>query len=276
MAEGDAPASAHAAVAASPRSPMPPETPATLKRRQRGLVSRVWKGIFGGREDVEKLLQALSKEEEAVRARLRRRARSSRQSAHNVLALAAALEVIRLVSGTLDYPIVMHNIANVYVQFAVFLFLHDRGWEFFSLRAINPISTVESGIVWTYEPTARCYISQQYLLSQLSIYRHLTSDAMHYVIMSVQLVELVRMTNGIALGSAHECRIGFRALDCVLRWFRVIPFFVTDCCSWICHHDYEVAGHQLADEGSQGAAHVLGSCSSCSHLLDHYKPCENA
>ncbi|EES11636.1 uncharacterized protein At2g24330 [Sorghum bicolor] len=93
MAKGDAPASAHAAVAASPRSPMPPETPATLKRRQRGLVSRVWKGIFGGREDVEKLLQALSKEEEAVRARLRRRARSSRQSAHNVLALAAALEI---------------------------------------------------------------------------------------------------------------------------------------------------------------------------------------
>ncbi|XP_062183940.1 uncharacterized protein At2g24330-like [Phragmites australis] len=87
MAEGDAPASA----AASPRSP---ETPSTQKRRQRGLVSRVWKGIFGGREDVEKLLQALSKEEEAVRARLRRRARASRQSAHNVLALAAALEIV--------------------------------------------------------------------------------------------------------------------------------------------------------------------------------------
>lgn len=97
MAEGDAPPSAHApaaAAAASPRSPMPPETPATQKRRQRGLVSRVWKGIFGGREDVEKLLQALSKEEEAVRARLRRRARASRQSAHNVLALAVALEIV--------------------------------------------------------------------------------------------------------------------------------------------------------------------------------------
>lgn len=92
MAEGDAPPSA--AAAASPRSPMSPETPATQKRRQRGLVSRVWKGIFGGREDVEKLLQALSKEEEAVRARLRRRARASRQSAHNVLALAAALEIV--------------------------------------------------------------------------------------------------------------------------------------------------------------------------------------
>ncbi|XP_066346306.1 uncharacterized protein At2g24330-like [Miscanthus floridulus] len=95
MAEGDAPAAAAAAAAAaSPRSPMPPETPATQKRRQRGLVSRVWKGIFGGREDVEKLLRALSKEEEAVRARLRRRARASRQSAHNVLALAAALEIV--------------------------------------------------------------------------------------------------------------------------------------------------------------------------------------
>lgn len=52
--------------------------------------------------------------------------------------------------------------------------------------------------------------------------------------------------------------------------------FATDCCTWICHHDYEIAGHQLADEGSQGAAHVPGSCSSCSHLLDHYKPHENA
>jgi hypothetical protein len=90
MAEGDA-----AVATASPRSPAPPETPATQRRRQRGLVSRVWKGIFGGREDVEKLLQSLSKEEEAVRARLRRRARASRQSSHNVLALAAALEVTR-------------------------------------------------------------------------------------------------------------------------------------------------------------------------------------
>lgn len=95
MAEGDAAAApAAAAAAASPRSPMPQETPAMQKRRQRGLVSRVWKGIFGGREDVEKLLQALSKEEEAVRARLRRRARASRQSAHNVLALAAAFEIV--------------------------------------------------------------------------------------------------------------------------------------------------------------------------------------
>ncbi|XP_062227109.1 uncharacterized protein At2g24330-like [Phragmites australis] len=92
MAEGDAPASAAAAVATA--SPAPPETPSTQKRRQRGLVSRVWKGIFGGREDVEKLLHALSKEEEAARARLRRRARASRKSAHNVLALAAALEVV--------------------------------------------------------------------------------------------------------------------------------------------------------------------------------------
>ncbi|GJN26066.1 hypothetical protein PR202_gb13964 [Eleusine coracana subsp. coracana] len=80
-----------------PRRPLdrqpPPETPATQTRRQRGLVSRVWKGIFGGREDVEKLLQALSKEEETVRTRLRRRARASRQSAHNVLALAGTLEI---------------------------------------------------------------------------------------------------------------------------------------------------------------------------------------
>ncbi|KAK3143391.1 hypothetical protein QOZ80_4AG0299780 [Eleusine coracana subsp. coracana] len=95
MAEGDAAASA-AVATASPRSPPPPETPATQTRRQRGLVSRVWKGIFGGREDVEKLLQALSKEEETVRTRLRRRARASRQSAHNVLALAGTLEIVAM------------------------------------------------------------------------------------------------------------------------------------------------------------------------------------
>lgn len=113
MAEGDAPASAAAAAAASPRSPMPQETPAMQKRRQRGLVSRVWKGIFGGREDVEKLLQALSKEEEAVRARLRRRARASRQSAHNVLALAAALEVIRLAPAGLSIGSYIAKTAHV-------------------------------------------------------------------------------------------------------------------------------------------------------------------
>ncbi|KAM3391204.1 hypothetical protein ACQJBY_012711 [Aegilops geniculata] len=88
MADGDS-----AAAYASPRSPLPPETPSTQKRRQRGLVSRVWKGIFGRREDVEKLLQALSKEEEALRSRVHRRARASRASAHNVLALASALEI---------------------------------------------------------------------------------------------------------------------------------------------------------------------------------------
>jgi hypothetical protein len=87
MADGDA-------TTATPRSPPgPPETPSAQKRRQRGLVSRVWKGIFGGREDVEKLLQALAKEEDALRSRVHRRARASRQNAHNVLALASALEV---------------------------------------------------------------------------------------------------------------------------------------------------------------------------------------
>lgn len=61
--------------------------------------------------------------------------------------------------------------------------------------------------------------------------------------------------------------------------FEMVPcyfVFATDCCRWIRHHDHEIAGHQLAAEGSQGATHVLGSCSSCSHLLDYYKPHENA
>ena len=40
------------------------ETLETQKWRHQGLVSRVWKSIFGSREDVKKLLQAMSKEEE--------------------------------------------------------------------------------------------------------------------------------------------------------------------------------------------------------------------
>lgn len=88
MADADS-----AAAYAFPLSPAALEMPSTQKRRQHDLVSRVWKGIFGRREDVEKLLQALSKEEDALRSRVHRRARASRSSAHNVLALASALEI---------------------------------------------------------------------------------------------------------------------------------------------------------------------------------------
>ena len=154
MAEGDAPAAAPAVVTASPRSPMPPETPSTLKRRQRGLVSRVWKGIFGGREDVEKLLQALSKEEEAVRARLRRRARASRNSAHNILALAAALEVIPFVSFRLKQVSA--------VQLAVIV--RSRGIQ---IPLFSGIDMISYGRIKDCLPTPTCLGKKAMLLLSL-------------------------------------------------------------------------------------------------------------
>ncbi|EHA8589204.1 hypothetical protein COCNU_scaffold008549G000010 [Cocos nucifera] len=65
------------------------------KQKQRGgFVSRLWKGIFGTREDFEKRLQYLSKEEKLVHARLKRRAQTSRKMARNTIVLSVILEVV--------------------------------------------------------------------------------------------------------------------------------------------------------------------------------------
>ncbi|KAJ4778346.1 integral membrane metal-binding family protein (DUF2296) [Rhynchospora pubera] len=68
-----------------------PHTPS--KRRQNGVVSRFFKGIFGG-DDLENRLQVLSKEEASVRARMKKRARTSRHVARNVIAVSMSLEVL--------------------------------------------------------------------------------------------------------------------------------------------------------------------------------------
>ncbi|KAJ4785220.1 integral membrane metal-binding family protein (DUF2296) [Rhynchospora pubera] len=68
-----------------------PHTPS--KRRQNGVVSRFFKGIFGG-DDLENRLQVLSKEEASVRARMKKRARTSRHVARNVIAISMSLEVL--------------------------------------------------------------------------------------------------------------------------------------------------------------------------------------
>ncbi|XP_073011846.1 uncharacterized protein At2g24330-like [Typha latifolia] len=71
--------------------------PAAKREKKRtgcGFVSRMWKGIFRGPEDFEKRLQYLSKEEASVQARLKRRARTSRQTARNVIFVSVVLEVV--------------------------------------------------------------------------------------------------------------------------------------------------------------------------------------
>ncbi|WOL10728.1 hypothetical protein Cni_G19487 [Canna indica] len=64
--------------AAAEASPSPP--------KRRGFFSRIWRGIFGrGREDYEKRLQYLSKEEAAVHSRMKRRAQTSRRAVRNLI-----------------------------------------------------------------------------------------------------------------------------------------------------------------------------------------------
>ncbi|EHA8588424.1 hypothetical protein COCNU_scaffold005129G000010 [Cocos nucifera] len=67
---------------------------AAAKKQQRGIFSRIWRGIFGVRsEDYEKRLQYLSKEEAAIHARMKRRAQSSRRTVRNLIVLSVIVEV---------------------------------------------------------------------------------------------------------------------------------------------------------------------------------------
>ncbi|XP_039124322.1 uncharacterized protein At2g24330-like [Dioscorea cayenensis subsp. rotundata] len=64
------------------------------KEKRRGFLSRLWRGVFGGRsEDYEKKLQYLSKEEASVHARMKRRARTSKKMARDVIVLSFLLEI---------------------------------------------------------------------------------------------------------------------------------------------------------------------------------------
>jgi hypothetical protein len=75
-------------------APAPPEAAeAKEKGKQGGVLGRVWRALFGGREDFEKRLQYLSKEEAAVHARMRRRTQFSRRAVRNLIVLSVLAEV---------------------------------------------------------------------------------------------------------------------------------------------------------------------------------------
>eukprot|EP00262_Sarcandra_glabra_P019900 TRINITY_DN772_c0_g1_i3.p1 TRINITY_DN772_c0_g1~~TRINITY_DN772_c0_g1_i3.p1 ORF type:complete len:402 (-),score=79.92 TRINITY_DN772_c0_g1_i3:274-1479(-) len=70
----------------------------TNSKRQRGVLSRIWNGIFRSRnEDFEKRLQHLSKEEALVLSRLKRRARTWRKMAKYTIVFSVILEVAAVV-----------------------------------------------------------------------------------------------------------------------------------------------------------------------------------
>ncbi|OAY78778.1 Uncharacterized protein ACMD2_08447 [Ananas comosus] len=92
MADDPAP---EAAEKAEKEAAPPPEA---RKKQRRGIVSRIWRGIFGGRgEDYEKRLKYLSKEEASVHARMKRRAQTSRRMVRNLIVFAVVAEVVAVV-----------------------------------------------------------------------------------------------------------------------------------------------------------------------------------
>ncbi|AQK72800.1 hypothetical protein Zm00014a_010758 [Zea mays] len=76
---------------------LPEATEAKEKGKRGGVLRRVWRALFGGREDFEKRLQYLSKEEAAVHARMRRRTQFSRRTVRNLIVLSVLAEVLAVV-----------------------------------------------------------------------------------------------------------------------------------------------------------------------------------
>ena len=76
-------------------APAPAEAAAEAKGKGKlgGVLGRLWRALFGGREDFEKRLQYLSKEEAAVHARMRRRTQFSRRAVRNLIVLSVLAEV---------------------------------------------------------------------------------------------------------------------------------------------------------------------------------------
>lgn len=83
-----------AEVEAEAAAPAPPEAAEAKEKGKRGgVLGRMWRALFGGREDFEKRLQYLSKEEAAVHARMRRRTQFSRRAVRNLIVLSVLAEV---------------------------------------------------------------------------------------------------------------------------------------------------------------------------------------
>ena len=64
------------------------------KKKRKGIISRIWNGIFRKQgDDFEKRLQNISKEEAAVMARIGRRSRSWRRTSRQLIIFSVIFEV---------------------------------------------------------------------------------------------------------------------------------------------------------------------------------------
>lgn len=81
----------------------PAAAEAKEKGKRGGVLGRLWRALFGGREDFEKRLQYLSKEEAAVHARMRRRTQFSRRAVRNLIVLSVLAEVCTFLPAPLVF-----------------------------------------------------------------------------------------------------------------------------------------------------------------------------
>ncbi|KAJ3680244.1 hypothetical protein LUZ60_016522 [Juncus effusus] len=91
--EESASASASAPPPASATEPAAEKEAAPKKKGKPGILARIWRGMFGRREDYEERLKYLSKEEASVHARIKKRAQSSRRTVRNLIAFSIVSEV---------------------------------------------------------------------------------------------------------------------------------------------------------------------------------------
>lgn len=65
-----------------------------VKKKRKGILSRIWNGLFRIHgDDFEKRLQYISKEEASVLARMKRRSQSWRRMTRNLIVVSVILEV---------------------------------------------------------------------------------------------------------------------------------------------------------------------------------------
>ena len=73
------------------------ESGTAVKKTQRGLISRIWNGLFRLHgDDFEKRLQHISKEEASVLARMKRRSQSWRRMIKNLIIFSVIFEVVNV------------------------------------------------------------------------------------------------------------------------------------------------------------------------------------
>lgn len=67
----------------------------TKKKKKKGLLSRMWNSLFGShKDDFEKRLQHISKEEAAVIARINKRSQNWRRMTRHLIVLSVIFEVM--------------------------------------------------------------------------------------------------------------------------------------------------------------------------------------